>query len=1185
MSIFKKSPQKNSFNDRRYPRIPIGITCRIIDQQDQSIRCKIFDFNNALHLFCPMDMNQIANFSKNDKVHLDLKPNHLSSMLDNEIQPILAKVYHIRENQQDQQQPGIIFSIKKSDDIKPLLFVMSNYYNMLNKFTELFPDIFYIHDLDGNLLFVSKGVKKTLGYNVNEAIKLSLYEILLPPSKTDVQKEMNLLKDNHPPRFAKHYIPIYLQHKEKRTIILEVMYKYFNNHFGVPLVFGMARVKESLQEHNFRRALKDAGYVWYQTNEAGITTDAEKAESELYGRETIGLDRSELYLFPEDRKAFKAILKRNNNKDNCGEIRVLMKRIVDLENKEHEPIIVQTSSYFPLKKEEYGIHGIQKDITPLLNQYPDGIAVVRNGIIEFCNDKLGKIFGKPKSFILGSEFVLFFKQDDKKLILDTLSEPLDQEDKVINATVTSRKLDLGYFPHLEMKFETFEACIARCCFVTCRDVTAQHTYQNLVDQSQEGIYTIEGEKFIFTNKRMREIAGSPLEYDMKGEKWMDIVHPDDRMKIKQMHDEFKNSDKSIDFAHYDFRIQKKCGGNIFVETVVRRRKNDDNSIQSQGFLREITSRVVIRTIHQHVNDIPMMLCKYLEGINIVLSSPCSMVYFIDNKKVPKYFVFRNCVPHDFFPISTDWPIKLPIKGAFVKHLTELNRGHFVTLSINEMDEIFGKNISFSFHEPELKVQDLEFTLIPIFNSSDNRQQLIGITCTILNKNQVSKLNKVEEINQQLELALDNAIAYRKTSIYESITKTNTEQAEAVSVDQISRSIIQSIKTHLRVDQVSVYYLDSDENFRLSQTTSPNKQPEKGVIFPHNEGSVGKIASGKKIVVLNTSSGIDRLFKYKKEWKEIPLESIFSFIGVPILDRNRQKCLSVLLAFNKHSQFDDSLYVPFCFLDIAFFEYMQEVTFLLFSVQRYTQEKREETQVIMHETLAPAASIKNSIDTLRSFLPNQPEDDDENTVEISVPALIIIKRLSNNILEEAENLLGVENLIDTLLSQNLFLENNNVNVLSEIVLYCLYRSKAKLKKFGLNVIRKIEVNSSTDIPNYCLDKNKMRQVLYNLFDNSRKYIPKDIQREPIIKINLSVESNGDLKIDFSDYGPGIDPSISKEIFKKGYRGKDSEIFARGTGHGLAICRYIVEAHDGTILVTSHKDPFTITITLPGARKAI
>lgn len=100
-----------------------------------------------------------------------------------------------------------------------------------------------------------------------------------------------------------------------------------------------------------------------------------------------------------------------------------------------------------------------------------------------------------------------------------------------------------------------------------------------------------------------------------------------------------------------------------------------------------------------------------------------------------------------------------------------------------------------------------------------------------------------------------------------------------------------------------------------------------------------------------------------------------------------------------------------------------------------------------------------------------------------------------------------------------------------------------------------------------DKEKIRQVLLNLADNSIKYGKQDGETEASI---YQVDKNSVL-IEISDNGTGIAEEHLPRIFERFYR-TDLARSRRvgGSGLGLAICKHIIEAHGSTIHVRSKID---------------
>ncbi|MGH9573669.1 MAG: sensor histidine kinase [Candidatus Acidiferrales bacterium] len=127
-------------------------------------------------------------------------------------------------------------------------------------------------------------------------------------------------------------------------------------------------------------------------------------------------------------------------------------------------------------------------------------------------------------------------------------------------------------------------------------------------------------------------------------------------------------------------------------------------------------------------------------------------------------------------------------------------------------------------------------------------------------------------------------------------------------------------------------------------------------------------------------------------------------------------------------------------------------------------------------------------------------------------------------------------------------------------------------------RPIEVRVQPGLPLVLADVARAREALVHLIDNANRYSPAG---QPII---ISAERSGDLvAFSVADRGPGIDSLEQALIFQKFYRGRDQRYAVEGTGMGLPIAKAIVEAHGGSISVTSQLGQGSVfTFTLPAHR---
>lgn len=134
----------------------------------------------------------------------------------------------------------------------------------------------------------------------------------------------------------------------------------------------------------------------------------------------------------------------------------------------------------------------------------------------------------------------------------------------------------------------------------------------------------------------------------------------------------------------------------------------------------------------------------------------------------------------------------------------------------------------------------------------------------------------------------------------------------------------------------------------------------------------------------------------------------------------------------------------------------------------------------------------------------------------------------------------------------------------------FNERYKQKNLSLNF------NHESALPTIYGDKHRLSQLFTNLLENSYRYTDYYGQ----VNINIYNQKK-DIKVVVEDSTPGVPPEMLNKLFERFYRMEESRNKAYGgSGLGLALCKGIVEHHQGTISPSnSDMGGLRLTITLP------
>jgi DNA-binding response OmpR family regulator/signal transduction histidine kinase len=131
-------------------------------------------------------------------------------------------------------------------------------------------------------------------------------------------------------------------------------------------------------------------------------------------------------------------------------------------------------------------------------------------------------------------------------------------------------------------------------------------------------------------------------------------------------------------------------------------------------------------------------------------------------------------------------------------------------------------------------------------------------------------------------------------------------------------------------------------------------------------------------------------------------------------------------------------------------------------------------------------------------------------------------------------------------------------------------------------RRVRITTKGVIPNVWVDGARIEQVINNILDNAEKYAP-----HGEIEISLAVRATMPPMVAcvVRDYGTALSEIEYQRVFDRFYQGQQRSSHG-GVGLGLAICKYFVEAHGGSISMQAspNNDGTVVEFTMPLAESA-
>lgn len=212
-----------------------------------------------------------------------------------------------------------------------------------------------------------------------------------------------------------------------------------------------------------------------------------------------------------------------------------------------------------------------------------------------------------------------------------------------------------------------------------------------------------------------------------------------------------------------------------------------------------------------------------------------------------------------------------------------------------------------------------------------------------------------------------------------------------------------------------------------------------------------------------------------------------------------------------------------------------------------KSQQELISCISHDLKTPISTIKAYSEGLRDGIARTPKAQEEY-VNIIIGKTDLLIDMINELLEYSNAEL---NQLDINMDEVYFYEYF-IPVMEELKVYVKQK----------NIDFAYELNTRDMLVN--IDKRRITEVLYNLVENSIKYM-KGSRGSIVIEAE---RQNRNVLIKVKDDGIGISPDDIPYVFDKFYRAEKSRSSSiPGSGLGLSICKYIIEEHGGDIYCKS------------------
>jgi signal transduction histidine kinase len=438
--------------------------------------------------------------------------------------------------------------------------------------------------------------------------------------------------------------------------------------------------------------------------------------------------------------------------------------------------------------------------------------------------------------------------------------------------------------------------------------------------------------------------------------------------------------------------------------------------------------------------------------------------------------------------------------------------------------------------------------------------------------QVSDIDLLQAIAGQISTSLRNAWIHaqsqRQLEELESVTQAAQVVISSLDSSQILTHIMEEVTSRLDTEAAALLLLDQvHQELEFVALAGPKSEGLKGLRLKVGEGVVGWVAQHDQPLLVPDVSRDER---FRTDLDKNTATVAHSVLCVPL--RVRERLIGVVEVINKrHGQFSaadqrllESLatFAAVAIENARLYEeanrQVQQATLYARDLSATYQRERKQREaldrlrysflnVIGHEFKTPLTTIMQGLEVLKN-----PHEEPLSAGQVETVSML--ERQSDHL----------RRLIDGLVTFATFSSRQGMMQFKDVPFEAVLDDALMLSRF--KAARKsvtLEDRRQGALPTLSMDKERMAEAIAHLIDNAIKFSPDGSS------VAVQTEtSDGELTLRVIDWGCGIPADQLDNMWDSFVQMSTTiERGLEGLGLGLAIARYIVEAHGGEIWAES------------------